>query len=84
MEAGAGAGQQLGQVEELEVAPSRGGFAGGVSEMPRQSTANRGDDGFNHMSSIQSSTSVLPVRQFYFEERRSSHIPDSYLCLKLF
>lgn len=55
-------------MEELEAVEEGGrsfpwGFAGGVSEMPRQSTANRGDDGFNHMSPIHSSISVLPVRQ---------------------
>lgn len=47
------------QVELVEVVPSRGGFTRGVSEMPRQSIANRGDDGFNHMSSIHSTIFVL-------------------------
>lgn len=39
------------------------GVRRGVSEMPRQIQASRGDDGFNHMSPIHSSISVLPVRQ---------------------
>jgi hypothetical protein len=50
-------------VEEVGGSSFSWGFAGGVSEMPRQSTTNRGDDGFIHihMSSIQSSMFVLAL-----------------------
>lgn len=72
------------QVELVEVVPSRGGFTRGVSEMPRQSIANRGDDGFKpHELHPLDHIRPLPVRLFYIK-RGSSHIPDSYLCLNLF
>lgn len=61
------------QVELVEVVPSRGGFARGVSEMPRQSIANRGDDGFNHMSSIHSTKFVLACQTVLHQKRIFSH-----------